>query len=161
MTEASFLSELKDFNAICLELIQIGEKVNLLSPELYDDYPEVPWHELYGLRNRIVHGYDKINKDIKVVEKNGQKGKSINLIKRDEDEINSEKQNLIANRISKYKFNYKYTRTNSYYDFDVQNKDNKIDNAPKIFKKCSLCSKMLNFGDYKFNNENVIKNYRW
>ena len=32
MTEASFLSELKDFNAICLELIQIGEKVNLLSP---------------------------------------------------------------------------------------------------------------------------------
>jgi len=96
----------------------------------------------------------KINKDIKVVEKNGQKGKSINLIKRDEDEINSEKQNLIANRISKYKFNYKYTRTNSYYDFDVQNKDNKIDNAPKIFKKCSLCSKMLNFGDYKFNNEN-------
>ena len=64
MTEASFLSELKDFNAICLELIQIGEKVNQLSPELYDDYPEVPWHELYGLRNRIVHGYDKINKDI-------------------------------------------------------------------------------------------------
>ena len=96
----------------------------------------------------------KINKDIKVVEKNGQKGKSINLIKRDEDEINSEKQNLIANRIRNYKFNYKYTRTNSYYDFDVQNKDNKIDNAPKIFKKCSLCSKMLNFGDYKFNNEN-------
>ena len=96
----------------------------------------------------------KINKDIKVVEKNGQKGKSINLIKRDEDEINSEKQNLIANRINKYKFNYKYTRTNSYYDLDVQNKDNKIDNAPKIFKKCCLCSKMLNFADYKFNNEN-------
>ncbi len=64
MTEATFLSELKDFNAVCLELIQIGEKVNQLSPEVYDAYPEVPWHELYGLRNRIVHGYDKINKDI-------------------------------------------------------------------------------------------------
>ena len=30
----------------------------------YESYPDVPWHELYGLRNRIVHGYDKVNKSI-------------------------------------------------------------------------------------------------
>lgn len=63
-TEESFLNDLKDYNAICLEIIQIGEKVNQLPRELYDEYPDVPWHELYGLRNRIVHGYDKVNKNI-------------------------------------------------------------------------------------------------
>ena len=63
-TEESFLTNLKDYNAICLEFIQIGEKVNMLSSELYESYPDVPWRELYGLRNRIVHGYDKVNKSI-------------------------------------------------------------------------------------------------
>lgn len=63
-TEESFLNNLKDYNAICLEFIQIGEKVNLLSDDFYDRHPNVPWHELYGLRNRIVHGYDKVNKSI-------------------------------------------------------------------------------------------------
>ena len=63
-TAESFMSDLKDFNAICLEFIQIGEKVHLLSEEFVDAYPEVPWHELYGLRNRIVHGYEKVNKAV-------------------------------------------------------------------------------------------------
>ena len=58
-TEESFLSNLKDYNALCLEFIQIGEKVNMLDDDFYDKHPEIPWHELYGLRNRIVHGYDK------------------------------------------------------------------------------------------------------
>ena len=63
-TEESFMTELKDFNAICLEFIQIGEKVNLLPEAFYEFYPEIPWHELYGLRNRIVHGYEKVKKEI-------------------------------------------------------------------------------------------------
>jgi uncharacterized protein with HEPN domain len=63
-TEDSFMNDLKDFNAICLEFIQIGEKVNLLPEAFYDEHPSVPWHELYGLRNRIVHGYEKVKKSI-------------------------------------------------------------------------------------------------
>ena len=63
-TEDSFMNDLKDFNAICLEFIQIGEKVNLLPEAFYDEHPRVPWHELYGLRNRIVHGYEKVKKSI-------------------------------------------------------------------------------------------------
>lgn len=63
-TEQSFTNELKDYNAICLELIQIGEKVNQLPERVYEAYPNIPWHELYGLRNRIVHGYDKVKKSI-------------------------------------------------------------------------------------------------
>ena len=63
-TEESFMNDLKDFNAICLEFIQIGEKVNLVPESVYEQYPDVPWHELYGLRNRIVHGYEKVKKSI-------------------------------------------------------------------------------------------------
>ncbi|MBR5703394.1 MAG: DUF86 domain-containing protein [Bacteroidales bacterium] len=63
-TEESFLNDLKDFNAICLEFIQIGEKVNDLPVDFYSAYPDIPWHELYGLRNRIVHGYEKVKKSI-------------------------------------------------------------------------------------------------
>lgn len=63
-TEDSFMNDLKDFNAICLEFIQIGEKVNQIPESVYNQYPEVPWHELYGLRNRIVHGYEKVKKSI-------------------------------------------------------------------------------------------------
>lgn len=58
------MTELKDFNAICLEFIQIGEKVNLLDAEFCDAHSNVPWHELYGLRNRIVHGYEKVKREI-------------------------------------------------------------------------------------------------
>ena len=25
------------------------------------EHPEIPWHELYGLRNRIVHDYEGAN----------------------------------------------------------------------------------------------------
>ena len=64
VTEESFMNNLKDFNAICLEFIQIGEKVNLLPEEFYESYPDLPWHELYGLRNRIVHGYEKVKRSI-------------------------------------------------------------------------------------------------
>ena len=64
MTPESFMQDLKDFNAMCLEFIQIGEKVHQLPEEFIDKYPEVPWHELYGLRNRIVHGYEKVNKSV-------------------------------------------------------------------------------------------------
>ena len=63
-TEESFLNDLKDYNAICLEFIQIGEKVNQIPESVYELYPEIPWHELYGLRNRIVHGYEKVKKRI-------------------------------------------------------------------------------------------------
>ena len=64
ITPESFISDLKDYNALCLELVHIGEKVHQLPEAFVEAHPEVPWHELYGLRNRIVHGYEKVKKSI-------------------------------------------------------------------------------------------------
>ena len=62
----------------------------------------------------------KINKDMNVAEKNGQKGKNVNLIIKDNNQINLEKRNLIYQRLEKYKYRYNYKRTNSFYDLEIR-----------------------------------------
>ena len=96
----------------------------------------------------------KINKDMKIVEKNSQKGNNINLITTEEEQINFEKQNLIVDRLSKDEFHYKYSRRNSSYSLEIQNKGNKIDKPLKLYKKCTYCSQMLNFINEKIDMEN-------
>ena len=42
----------------------IGEAANRISETGRSGLPELPWPQIVGLRNRIVHGYDVINLDI-------------------------------------------------------------------------------------------------
>lgn len=53
------LQEIISFN-----LFQIGELVNNLSDEFTSLYKDIPWKQIKGMRNRIVHGYDTIDLDI-------------------------------------------------------------------------------------------------
>jgi uncharacterized protein with HEPN domain len=39
----------------------IGESAYRLTPETKALSPDFPWGEVMGMRNRLVHGYDKIN----------------------------------------------------------------------------------------------------
>ncbi|MBR3998634.1 MAG: DUF86 domain-containing protein, partial [Clostridia bacterium] len=32
-----------------------------IADEYKELHPELPWHEMYGLRNRIVHNYEGVN----------------------------------------------------------------------------------------------------
>lgn len=51
--------------AIVFNLMQIGEIAkNLLSDEAKEKVPSIPWKQIYGLRNRIVHGYEGINNKV-------------------------------------------------------------------------------------------------
>lgn len=60
--------ELDDFEAdtMCVEacvfnLMQIGELAKMsLSDEAKETISSIPWNQLYGMRNRIVHGYDGV-----------------------------------------------------------------------------------------------------
>lgn len=36
----------------------IGEAANRVPSEKRIDIPEVPWSQIVGLRNRLIHGYD-------------------------------------------------------------------------------------------------------
>ena len=51
--------------ATVFNLMQIGElaKTNL-SDEAKNQIPGIPWNQIYGMRNRIVHGYEGVNMKI-------------------------------------------------------------------------------------------------
>lgn len=45
-------------------LMIIGEAVRGLDPALKQKYPAIPWREIAGMRNILVHDYFRINQDI-------------------------------------------------------------------------------------------------
>lgn len=55
----------EDLQIVLAFLIQtIGEAASRIAPELRDQHPEIPWKQIVGMRNRIVHDYMNIDADI-------------------------------------------------------------------------------------------------
>ncbi len=48
-------------DAVLRNLEIIGEAARKVSPQFQTSHPEIPWKEMIGLRNRIVHEYFQIN----------------------------------------------------------------------------------------------------
>ena len=42
----------------------IGEAATKISPEAQNKYTLIPWREVIGMRNRLVHGYDSIDLNV-------------------------------------------------------------------------------------------------
>jgi uncharacterized protein with HEPN domain len=42
----------------------IGEAANRLPEEVQARYPNLPWLQMIGARNRLIHGYDSVDFDI-------------------------------------------------------------------------------------------------
>lgn len=65
--EASSAADLEDnrplLNSVAMELIQAQEAANRLSDAFISEIPDLPWPQLRGLRNIIVHEYDTIDAD--------------------------------------------------------------------------------------------------
>lgn len=52
----------QDSCSLCL--IQIGEAVGRLSDEFKEKHPQIDWRAIYGMRCRLVHGYDNFDPEI-------------------------------------------------------------------------------------------------
>ncbi len=48
-------------DACVFNLSQIGELVKNVDEAITDRYADIPWRQMYGLRNRIVHDYEGVN----------------------------------------------------------------------------------------------------
>ncbi|MBR2279371.1 MAG: DUF86 domain-containing protein [Ruminococcus sp.] len=78
-----FQSDTMCVEACVFNLMQIGELAKTsLSDELKNEINTIPWKQLYGMRNRIVHGYsgvdmrivwDTINDDLPALSKEIEK----------------------------------------------------------------------------------------
>lgn len=51
-------------DSVMFRFIQIAENAQELSGKFLESTKELPWHQLNGIRNRIVHAYDVVRVDI-------------------------------------------------------------------------------------------------
>lgn len=48
-------------DACVFNLSQLGEMANKVDEAFEEQNPQIPWRQIYGLRNRIVHDYEGVN----------------------------------------------------------------------------------------------------
>lgn len=60
--------ELDDDRMLELALVRlieiIGEAAARVSEETYKRFSEIPWQEITGMRNRLIHGYDQVDLNV-------------------------------------------------------------------------------------------------
>jgi len=64
-----FLNNMMVIDAVVRNLEIIGEATKNLSKEIKSQYPEIPWKEMAGMRDKLIHEYFGIDLDI-VLENN-------------------------------------------------------------------------------------------
>lgn len=48
---------------ICFNILQIGELAKNFDSQFIATYNKVPWNKIKGMRDKVAHGYDKIDMD--------------------------------------------------------------------------------------------------
>ncbi len=60
-TYETFTADTKLVEACVFNLSQLGELCRNVNDDFAQAHPQIPWREMYGLRNRIVHDYEGVN----------------------------------------------------------------------------------------------------
>jgi len=61
LDEAAFLEDVDAQGNMLYWLVVLGEAVRRLSAQFQAWHPAIPWHEIVGMRNRLVHEYDDVD----------------------------------------------------------------------------------------------------
>lgn len=64
ISEDEFWEDAKTQDAIIRRIEIIGEAVKNLPLEFKRRHPEIEWHEIAGMRDKLIHGYFEIDLDI-------------------------------------------------------------------------------------------------
>lgn len=61
ITYEQLVGDRKTREAIILNFVVIWEAIKKIPPEIIDRYPDIPWREFAGMRDKMVHGYFQIS----------------------------------------------------------------------------------------------------
>lgn len=64
MTREGFSRDKKTVNAVVRSLEVIGEAAGKIPLRIRDRRPDIPWEEIMGMRNRLIHEYFGVDLDI-------------------------------------------------------------------------------------------------
>jgi uncharacterized protein with HEPN domain len=84
-TYEEFETDFRTNFAVVRALEIIGEATKRLPMNLREQYPEIPWTGMAGMRDRIIHGYDTV--DLQIV---------WDVVKKDIPEIKPQIQQILA-----------------------------------------------------------------
>jgi len=60
----AFFADPRTQDAVIRNLEVIGEAVRGVSPETREGHPDVPWKQIAGTRDRVIHGYFTVDLEI-------------------------------------------------------------------------------------------------
>lgn len=52
------------YDAVMRQLTVLGEAAANVGDTLQSQHPEIPWHKIKGMRNRLMHEYSNVENDI-------------------------------------------------------------------------------------------------
>lgn len=59
-----FVNDFRTQDAIIRNIEILGEAAKLLSKEVKSNYPNIPWKDIAGTRNKLIHDYFGVNIDV-------------------------------------------------------------------------------------------------
>jgi len=63
-SQASFEADRKTRSAVLYEIVVMGEGTKRLSAEFRARYPGVAWKKIAGMRDRVVHTFDEVDRQL-------------------------------------------------------------------------------------------------
>ena len=64
ITFEEFQTDRKTIRAVLYDLAIIGEAVRRIPPEIEASHPEIPWDDVRGMRNIVIHEYFQVDLSI-------------------------------------------------------------------------------------------------
>ncbi|HIK30683.1 MAG TPA: DUF86 domain-containing protein [Oscillatoriales cyanobacterium M59_W2019_021] len=61
MSQESFLGDRRTYLAILYEITVTGEIVKRLSPEFRQEHSKIPWKQIAGMRDKLIHDYNEVD----------------------------------------------------------------------------------------------------
>ena len=63
LTKEAFFNSTEKQDAVYRRFEVIGEAANRVPDEFRNQYPQIPWNKIIGMRNVLIHEYDSIDLD--------------------------------------------------------------------------------------------------